>query len=84
MALRLPREARPVIRRILRTRRVLLALGVAVGGVCAAFAAVTLVPPQDQPQMLPVAVLTAFSALLASLARLRGPLPGKRPLPGKK
>jgi hypothetical protein len=74
MVVRLPREARPVVRRTLRTGRVLTALGLAIGGVAAAFAAVTLTPEKDLPQMLPVAVLITFGARLASTARLRAPL----------
>jgi tetratricopeptide (TPR) repeat protein len=79
MVARLPREARPIVRRTLRTRRVLVALGLAFGGVAAAFAAVTLAPPADLPQMLPLAVLITFAARLASTARLRGPLRGRIP-----
>jgi tetratricopeptide (TPR) repeat protein len=82
MVARLPQEARPVVRRTLRTRRVIIAFALAFGGVAAAFAAVTLAPPADLPQMLPLAVLITFAARLASTARLRGPLPGRaRPSP---
>jgi tetratricopeptide (TPR) repeat protein len=77
MIARLPREARPIVRRTLRTGRVLTALALAFGGVAAAFAAVTLAPSADLPQMLPLAVLITFAARLASTARLRGPLSPK-------
>jgi hypothetical protein len=77
MVVRLPREARPIVRRTLRTGRVLTALALAFGGVAAAFAAVTLAPSADLPQMLPLAVLITFAARLASTARLRGPLSPK-------
>jgi tetratricopeptide (TPR) repeat protein len=78
MVIRLPREARPVVRAMLRTRRVLGALLVAVGGVTAAFAAVTLAPTQDLPQMLPLAVLITFGARIASTAQLRVPARRRR------
>jgi tetratricopeptide (TPR) repeat protein len=79
MVVRLPREARPVVRRTLRTGRVLTALGLAMGGVAAAFAAIALTPEKDLPQMLPVAVLITFGARLASTARLRAPLSARQP-----
>jgi tetratricopeptide (TPR) repeat protein len=78
MLARMPREARPVVRRTLRTRRVALALALAGGGVAAAFAAVTLTPEADLPQVLPLAVLITFGAPIVSKARLRAPLRGKR------
>jgi tetratricopeptide (TPR) repeat protein len=79
MVMRLPREARPIVRRTLRTRRVVVALALAFGGVAAAFAAVALAPPSDLPQMLPLAVLITFAARLASTAKLRGPLLARPP-----
>jgi tetratricopeptide (TPR) repeat protein len=78
MLARMPREARPVVRRTLRTRRVLLALALAGGGVAAAFAAVTLTPEADLPQMLPLAALITFGVPIVSKARLRAPLRGTR------
>ena len=78
MAARLPREARPVVWRMLRTRRVVTAVAVAIGGVAAAFAAVTLAPARDVPQMLPLAVLITFGARIASTAQLRAPARRRR------
>ena len=77
---RLPREARPVVRRLLRAPRVRSALAIAVGGVSAAFAAVAFAPQRDLPQVLPVAVLAIFAARVGSSARLRVPLVGSRAL----
>jgi tetratricopeptide (TPR) repeat protein len=77
---RLPREARPVIRRLLRTRRVQAALAIAIGGVSAGFAAVAFAPPRDLPQVLPIAVLTIFAARIGSSSRLRVPIVGSRAL----
>jgi hypothetical protein len=69
--LRLPREARRLVRRTLRTRRVSTALGVAVGGVAIAFAAVAFVPTAELPQILPVAIIITLAARVAASARLR-------------
>jgi hypothetical protein len=77
---RLPREARPVVRRLLRARRVQAALAIAVGGVSASFAAVAFTPSRDLPQVLPIAVLTIFAARVGSSSRLRVPLAGSRAL----
>lgn len=79
MVARLPREARPIVRRTLRTGRVVMALALAVCGVAAAVAAITLAPPGDLPQMLPLAVLITFAARLAATARLRSPVTGRVP-----
>jgi hypothetical protein len=79
MVARLPREARPIVRRTLRTGRVVMALALAVCGVAAAVAAITLAPPGDLPQMLPLAVLITFAARLAATARLRSPVTGRIP-----
>jgi tetratricopeptide (TPR) repeat protein len=81
MVMRLPPEARPVIRRTLRTRRVIAALTLAVGGVAAAFAAVTLAPQGDLPQLLPLAALITFAARLAGTAKGRGPIISRPPAP---
>jgi tetratricopeptide (TPR) repeat protein len=77
---RLPREARPVVRRLLRAGRVQAAVAIAIGGVSAAFATVAFAPPRDLPQVLPVAVLTIFAARVASSSRLRVPIVGSRAL----
>jgi tetratricopeptide (TPR) repeat protein len=70
---RLPREARGLVRRTLRTCRVATALAVAVGGVAAAFAAVAFVPSAELPQTLPVAIIVTLGARIAASARLRSP-----------
>src|SRR5579875_2372469 len=62
MVLRLPREARRLVRRTLCSRRVATALAVAVGGVAAAFAAVALAPGDELPQTLPVAIVVTIAA----------------------
>jgi hypothetical protein len=74
MTLRLPREARRLVRRTLRTRRVATALAVAVGGVAIAFAAVTFVPASELPQTLPVAIIVTIAARILATARLRSPV----------
>jgi tetratricopeptide (TPR) repeat protein len=71
MVLRLPREARLLVRRTLRTRRVAVALALAVGGVAAAFAIIALTPAVDVTQVLPVAVVIAVAARLGAFAALR-------------
>jgi tetratricopeptide (TPR) repeat protein len=75
--LRLPREARLLIRRTVRAPRVAGALALAVGGVAVAFGIVALAPTKDVPQWFPIAViitvagrLAAFSALRAAAKRL--------------
>jgi tetratricopeptide (TPR) repeat protein len=73
MVLRLPREARRLVRRTLRTRRVATALAVAIGGVTIAFAAVAFVPSGELPQTLPVAIIITIAARMAATARLRSP-----------
>jgi peptidoglycan/LPS O-acetylase OafA/YrhL len=74
LLLRLPREARMLVRRTLRTRRVATALAVAAGGVAVAFAAVTFVPPAELPQTLPVAIIVTIAARILATARLRSPV----------
>ena len=69
--LRLPREARGLVRRTLRTRRVAGALAVAIGGVAIAFASVAFVPTAELPQTLPVAIIITLAARIAASARLR-------------
>jgi tetratricopeptide (TPR) repeat protein len=81
MLLRLPREARGLVRRTLRTRRVATALSVAIGGVAVAFAAVAFVPPSELPQTLPVAILITIAARITATARLRSPV-SKNQRPG--
>ena len=77
IVLRLPPEARLIVRRTLRGRRAAAALAVAVGGVAVAFAAVALVPADELPQVLPVAVIATIGARLGAFAILRGAI-GKR------
>jgi tetratricopeptide (TPR) repeat protein len=71
MVLRLPREARLMVRRNLRAPRVAAALALAVGGVAAAFGLVALAPAADVAQVLPVAVVITVAARLAAFAALR-------------
>jgi Flp pilus assembly protein TadD len=71
MVLRLPPEARRVVRRTLRTRRVAAAFGLALGGVAAAFAIVAFTPRLDLAEMLPIAVVITVVARLAAFAALR-------------
>jgi hypothetical protein len=71
---RMPREARLLVRRTLRTRRVAQALGIAVGGVAVAFGIVASVPVNEVPQMLPVAVIITVAARIAAFASLRATL----------
>ena len=72
MVLRLPSEARRVVRRTLGTRRVAAALALAVGGVAVAFGIVAFTPELDLAQMLPIAVVITVAARLAAFAALRG------------
>jgi tetratricopeptide (TPR) repeat protein len=72
MVLRLPREARLLVRRTLRTPRVAAALALAVGGVAVAFGVVAFTPANDLAQLLPVAVVITVAARLAAFATLRG------------
>lgn len=76
---RLPREARALVRRTLRTRRVAGALAVALGGVAIAFAAVAFVPSAELPQVLPVAFIVALAGRLAASTRLRSPAAANQP-----
>ena len=71
MVLRLPQEARLMVRRTLRARRVAAALALAVGGVAVAFGIVAFAPAADVAQALPVAVVIAVAARLAAFAALR-------------
>jgi tetratricopeptide (TPR) repeat protein len=77
--LRLPREARRLVRRTLRSRRVATALTVAVGGVAVAFSAVAFVPAAVLPQTLPVAIIVTIAARILATARLRSPIGKKQP-----
>ena len=72
MVLRLPREARLLVRRTLRTPRVAAALALALGGVGVAFGLVVFSPAADLAQVLPVAVVVTVAARLAAFAALRG------------
>ncbi len=72
MVLRLPREARLMVRRTLRTPRVAAALALALGGVAVAFGLVAFTPATDLAQVLPVAVVITVAARLAAFAALRG------------
>ena len=72
MVLRLPREARLMVRRTLRAPRVAAALALALGGVAVAFGLVALAPATDLAQVLPVAVVITVAARLAAFAALRG------------
>jgi tetratricopeptide (TPR) repeat protein len=71
MMLRLPREARLMVRRTLRAPRVAAALALAVGGVAVAIAIVAFAPAADVAQVLPVAVVITVVARLAAFAALR-------------
>jgi Zn-dependent protease len=71
MMLRLPREARLMVRRTLRAPRVAAALALAVGGVAVAIALVAITPAADVAQVLPVAVVITVVARLAAFAALR-------------
>lgn len=71
MVLRLPPEARLMVRRTLRAPRVAAALALAVGGVGVAFGLVALSPATNLAQVLPVAVVITVAARLAAFAALR-------------
>jgi hypothetical protein len=71
MVLRLPPEARRVVRRTLRAPRVAAALALAMGGVAVAFGIVAFTPELDLAQMLPIAVVITVAARLAAFAALR-------------
>ncbi len=62
MVLRLPPEARRVVRRTLRAPRVAAALALALGGVAVAFGIVAFTPELDLAQMLPIAVVITVVA----------------------
>ena len=72
MVVRLPREARLIVRRTLRAPRVATALTMATGGVGVAFVLVAFTPATDLDQVLPVAVVITVAARLAAFAALRG------------
>ena len=72
IVLRLPREARQLVRRTLRAPRVAAALVLAMGGVAAAFGLVALSPAADLARVLPIAVVITVAARLAAFAALRG------------
>jgi tetratricopeptide (TPR) repeat protein len=71
---RMPREARRMVHRTLRTRRVAQAVGLAVGGVAVAFGIVALVPASEVPSILPIAVILTVAARIAAFASLRSTL----------
>jgi hypothetical protein len=85
MVTRLPSEARQLARRTVLSRRVMVALAVAFGGVAAAFAVVAFVPSASLPQTLPIAIVITIVARVVATARLRAPLgpnpPGNRTSP---
>jgi tetratricopeptide (TPR) repeat protein len=87
MVVRLPREARHLVRRTVLTRRVATALAVAVGGVAIALAAVVFVPSAELPQTLPIAIIITIAARIAATARLRSTSgkaqPGARTAPNQ-
>jgi tetratricopeptide (TPR) repeat protein len=70
MLLRLPREARPLLRRALLRRRVTGALCLALGGVAVAFGIVALVPPKDVAQWFPIAVIITVAGRMAAFSAL--------------
>jgi hypothetical protein len=72
MVLRLPREARLMVRRTLRAPRVASALALSMGGVAVAFVLVAFTPATDLDQVLPIAVVITVAARLAAFAALRG------------
>jgi len=72
IVLRLPREARRLVRRTLRAPRVAAALALALGGVAVAFGLVAFTPAPDLAQVLPVAVVITVASRLAAFAALRG------------
>jgi tetratricopeptide (TPR) repeat protein len=71
MMLRLPREARLMLRKTLRSPRVAGALALAVGGVAVAFGVVAFTPTVGLPQVLPIAFVITVGARLAAFAALR-------------
>ena len=75
MLLRLPHEARRMVRRTLRAPRVAAALALAAGGVAMAFGLVAFTPDAALPQVLPVAVVITVVARLAAFAALRSAAP---------
>ena len=72
IVLRMPREARRLVRRTLRAPRVAAALALAAGGVAVAFGLVAFTPAADLAEVLPVAVVITVAARLAAFAALRG------------
>ena len=72
IVLRMPREARRLVRRTLRAPRVAAALALASGGVAVAFGLVAFAPAADLTEVLPVAVVITVAARLAAFAALRG------------
>jgi len=72
IVLRMPREARQLVRRTLRAPRVAAALALAAGGVAVAFGLVAFTPAADLARVLPVAVVITVAARLAAFAALRG------------
>jgi tetratricopeptide (TPR) repeat protein len=70
MLLRLPREARPLLRRTLFKRRIAGALCLALGGVALAFGIVALVPPKDVGPWFPIAVIITAAGRMAAFSAL--------------
>ncbi len=79
MVLRLPPDARRVVRRTMLSRRVAVAMLVALAGVGVAFAAVAFVPTAQLPQTLPIAIIITIAARIMATARLRSPGDGMPP-----
>ncbi len=71
LILRVPREARLMLRRTLRVPRVATAVALAVGGVVVAFGIVAFTPTVGLPQVLPIAFVITFAARMAAFAALR-------------
>jgi hypothetical protein len=72
IVLRMPREARRLVRRTRRAPPVAAALALATGGVAVAFGLVAFAPAADLTEVLPVAVVITVAARLAAFAALRG------------
>src|SRR5262249_52134702 len=71
MVLRLPTEARLMVRRTLRTRRVTAALALAIGGVAVAFGIVAFTPTADVAEWRRTAAVVTVAARLTAFAALR-------------
>ena len=63
------------------SKRVMAALAVAIGGATIAVAAVAVVPQDELPQTLPIAIVITIAARIVATARLRSPV-SKNQRPG--